>query len=368
MFLTRPFARSRMVIPAVFAALIPMTTAVAQTNRPEIVPSGTVIPVKIKSELSSKTNHPGDRFTAVVRAGRDDAGFPEGTRVEGVVREALPAAEGKPGVLDLDFTRIIFPSGQARTLDGSLVSLDAKSVKRTSDGRLVATTDKGKDRTKFIGIGAGAGLLIGALTKQNTLMSILLGAGAGYAYNELGNKKVGDVNLKADTEFGIRLDRALTFDSTHEPARIYNDDPDFHAKPDDKRYYQRTNPDDREDDRIGIGRMSDDRDVRFGSAKPVLRNDTVLVPMREVARAANFEYTFDTDTKVLRIPSTRTRATVGSRIAIVNGERRRLDVAPEERNGTLYVPLQIVGIAVQGSVYYDKPSKTVVVTTQRRER
>src|SRR5437588_426473 len=83
-----------------------------------------------------------------------------------------------------------------------------------SDGRLVATNDKSKDRTKFIGIGAGAGLLIGALTKQNTLASIFLGAGAGYAANELGNKKPSDVSLKAGTEFGVRLDRQFTFDTT----------------------------------------------------------------------------------------------------------------------------------------------------------
>src|SRR5207249_4763290 len=172
-----------------------------------IIPTGTVIPVKLKSELSSKTSRPGDHFTAVVRSGRDDSGLPDGTRVEGVVREALPSAEGKPGVLDLDFTKIVFPDGQTRSLEASLVSLDAKNVKRTSDGRLVATGKSSSDRTKFIGIGAGAGLLIGALTKQNTLLSILLGAGAGYGYNELGNKKVGNVDLKTDTEFGVRLDR-----------------------------------------------------------------------------------------------------------------------------------------------------------------
>ena len=72
-------------------------------------------------------------------------------------------------------------------------SLSGKAVK-SGDGRLVATGDKSKDRLKFIGIGAGAGLLLGTVTKQNSLLSLLLGAGAGYLYNETGNKpKPGDV-------------------------------------------------------------------------------------------------------------------------------------------------------------------------------
>src|SRR5438874_195791 len=69
-----------------------------------IVPAGTIIPVKLDTTLNSKKNRPGDRFTATVKYGQDDAGLPEGTRVEGTVHEALPSEEGKPGVLDVDFT------------------------------------------------------------------------------------------------------------------------------------------------------------------------------------------------------------------------------------------------------------------------
>src|SRR5205085_417038 len=57
------------------------------------------------------------------------------------------------------------------------------------------------------------GLLIGALTKQNELLSTILGAGGGYLFNELGNKKPGDVNLKQGSTFGVRLDRELAYNS-----------------------------------------------------------------------------------------------------------------------------------------------------------
>jgi len=112
-------------------------------NRHVDLPTGAVIPVKLNQSLSSKTSRPGDKFTATVRYGPDDAGFPEGTRVEGVVTEAIPAGNGKPGSIDMDFRRIVFPNGQTQQLDGSLISLDGKNVKRSSGGHLEATSDKG---------------------------------------------------------------------------------------------------------------------------------------------------------------------------------------------------------------------------------
>jgi len=52
---------------------------------------------------------------------------------------------------------MVFPNGGSQTVTASLFSLNGKDVKR-QDGRLVATGDKGKDRLKWVGIGAGAEL------------------------------------------------------------------------------------------------------------------------------------------------------------------------------------------------------------------
>ena len=132
--------RSRAVmLTAGLAMTFANIAANADTHR-VILPVGTVIPVKLDQSLNSKNNQPGDKFTATVRYGRDDAGMPEGTRVEGVVREALPSGNGKPGVLDVDFRTIVFPGGDRRSIEASLYSLDGKSVK-SSDGRLIATAD-----------------------------------------------------------------------------------------------------------------------------------------------------------------------------------------------------------------------------------
>src|SRR5438067_2002616 len=62
-----------------FAAttLFALTGTTADAARRVVLPSGTVIPVRLDREMSSKTARPGDRFTATVRTGNDDSGMPE---------------------------------------------------------------------------------------------------------------------------------------------------------------------------------------------------------------------------------------------------------------------------------------------------
>jgi hypothetical protein len=181
-------------------------------SRMTTLPAGTVIPVKLDDTLTSNENREGDKFTATVVSGRDDAGLPSGTRIEGVVREAVAASGGKPGVIDVDFRRVIFPGGEARNIDAGVISLDNKSISRNADGYLEAKgRNEGNERLKWVGIGAGAGLLISTLTKGNTLVNTILGAGAGYLYNELQRKGAGNVNLKAGTEMGVKLNSALAY-------------------------------------------------------------------------------------------------------------------------------------------------------------
>jgi hypothetical protein len=177
------------------------------------LPTGTVIPVKLDDSLSSDGSRQGDPFTATIVSGRDDAGLPEGTRIEGVVREAVSASNGKPGVLDLDIRRIVFPNEDTRNVNASVISLNGKNINR-KDGRLTASSSNANnERLKWVGIGAGAGLLISTLTKGNTLVDTLLGAGAGFLYNEVQRKGASNVNLKSGTEFGVRLNRPLAFNA-----------------------------------------------------------------------------------------------------------------------------------------------------------
>ncbi len=174
-----------------------------------VLPAGMVIPVRLDDRLRSDENVAGDRFTATVESGRDDAGLPSGTKFEGVVREAIPSRSGKPGVLDIEFRRIILPDGTSRNIRAGLTSLDGKYVDRDRSGRLTAKGRSSNERLKWVGIGAGAGLLIGTLTKGNQLLDTILGAGAGYLYNEYANKGGRNVDLKAGTELGARVDQRI---------------------------------------------------------------------------------------------------------------------------------------------------------------
>jgi len=331
-------------------------------SRRVVLSPGSVIPVRLDQSLSSKTARVGDRFTATVRYGQDAAGLPEGTRVEGVVREAVSSANGKPGVLDMDFRRMVTPGGQVRTLTGSLIALDARSVQRSESGRMVATADKSKERLKFIGIGAGAGLLVSVLTKGDRLTDTLLGAAAGYLYNEFGNKpKPGNVNLKAGTEFGVRLDRELVF-QTHQP------DTSLAAAQSHKGRDPASLPNDRTADMLtegssaAIGMRINDQNVTFDTDQPFMRNGVSFVPLEPVAKAANFDYSYVPNQKMIRARNGDLRMGIGSRIAVLNGARRRLNAAPEVRNGAVYVPMQFIGLATGGSVHWDASSRTVVLT------
>lgn len=187
------------------------TEAVRPAGRRLVINSGFVIPVRLDQTLNSRDNSPGDTFTATVQNGRDDGGLPDGTKFEGIVREAVPSRNGKPGVLDVDFRHIILPDGTSKLVEASVVSLDGKYVDRNSDGRLIAKSQRGNERLKWVGIGAGAGLLISTVTKGNRLVDTILGAGAGYLFNETQRKGAGDVTVRSGSDLGVRIDQRFAF-------------------------------------------------------------------------------------------------------------------------------------------------------------
>lgn len=177
----------------------------------------TVIPVKLDTELSSNESRQGDKFTASLDATTGVyANLPAGTKVEGRVVTAKKQSEGQPGMLELSFDRLIMPNGESQDISGTLISLNDKGLKKEDDGRLVATGKSKDNRGVYAGYGAGAGLLLGVLSGDNTkgnvtktLLGGLLGLGAGeLERNQRG--KPSNVSLKEGTKFGVRLDEDLT--------------------------------------------------------------------------------------------------------------------------------------------------------------
>jgi hypothetical protein len=279
---------------------------------------------------------------------------------------ARPRRDNDPGVLDLEFRRLKLPSGESFPIEGSLIGLDNKSVRKTSDGKLIATPDHRNNRLTYVGIGAGAGLVIGALTKH-TLEDTVIGGGLGYLFGALekGHSQARDVNLKSGTEIGVRLDQRLTLASYDDRGRIPQGDSTqrYHRAQDgigDNRDNQ-----DRTGDNAGIGVLIGDRNVRFDSnAQPIMSRGVVLVPVRPVLDAMRVSYRYDSTSKVIRATGDQgsMRLRLGSSVAVLgDGSRVRLDAPAQRLNGTIYVPMRFLELATGRNVSYDEGSRTVII-------
>jgi hypothetical protein len=178
------------------------------------IPRGTVVPVRLDRRLSSSADREGDMFSVTVRSSREgDAEFPRGTTLAGTIVGVERAGHGRPGTLDLAFREAMLPDGSNVRIDGSVISLDGRTVTRSREGRLAASAEARKDRQKMIGIGAGAGLIVGKILNGGLIKGGLLGAAAGYVYSERTKDQVqySDVIVDAGTEFGVRLDSDVSF-------------------------------------------------------------------------------------------------------------------------------------------------------------
>jgi len=350
------------------------------TTRQTSLPEGTVLKAELNDRLSSVDSRPGERFRATIRPDQYDTGLPNGTQVEGTVTSVRRASDKEPGTIDVDFTTLRTPDGRTYPITASLTSLDADSVQRNSTGRLEARGRSSKDKSKFIGYGAGAGALIGALSRGNLLTSALLGAAGGYLYGQLTKDKANndgrysDVNLKVGTEFGVRVDRdlvaAMPYDrNTRYDTRNsrYNDqnprysdqNPRFEDRRNNGYTGSRT-----EDIRV----MVNDRDVRFGADKPFMASGRVMVPLASVLESAGYRYNYDSRDREVTVYGSRgdSRLTIGDNYATVDGRRVRLDTPAQRIDGVIYVPAQFLEDATDIRTAWDADQRTLRLTTRSR--
>jgi hypothetical protein len=193
-----------------YNAPIPANDFRATNYRMLSVPSDAVVPVQLDAPLSSRDSRVGDRFTATVVSQRlGDSEFPAGTKLEGIITEAR-ASEGKnPGVLDLKFQNAILPDGTRVPLRGQLTALDQNGVTQRG-GRLVANGARNNnDSLKVIGIGAGAGFILGRVLKTNSTVSTVLGAAGGYLLSRSRNQRAEEARLAQNTT--LEFDCSIQF-------------------------------------------------------------------------------------------------------------------------------------------------------------
>ena len=94
---------------------------------------------------------------------------------------------------------------------------------------------------------------------------------------------------------------------------------------------------------------------------PYVKNDRTMVPMRFIFEALGAEVTWDNENKTAtgKKDETIITMTIGEAEISINGEKKKLDVAPEISNGRTMVPLRAVSEALGADVEWDNETTSV---------
>jgi hypothetical protein len=176
----------------------PVAAAPAPTPEPIVLAAGTVLPVRLRETITTKTAQPEDRVVAVldedVSAGGEVV-LPSGSEVLGTVVTSLRSGRVKGRAhLVVSFDQI--RTGR-RTYDVSMTGFD-----------VTAESSKGKD-AKIAGGAAAAGAIIGAIADggSGAAKGGLIGGAAGGAAVLATRGK--EVELAAGSRYQLKLKKAL---------------------------------------------------------------------------------------------------------------------------------------------------------------
>ena len=169
---------------------------VGRSQNPNEIPVGTEFDVRLANTLSSKTAQVEDRFEATTMVDlRDERGrvlVPSGSTMRGVVSSVNKATRmDRKGSMTVAFDRV--------TINGRSYPIRATVTQALESEGIMGEKEK-------IGIGAGAGAIIGAILggAKGALAGILIGGGGTIAATE--GK---DVELPSGSVLRVRLDSPL---------------------------------------------------------------------------------------------------------------------------------------------------------------
>ena len=171
------------------------------------LPAGTVLPVRITEDLSSKTSQPNDVFHGTIAgdiAGDGVTAIPNGAAIMGRVVDAKDAAHfAGNAMLSLELTQV--------TARGKKVTLVTEAYSQQGAGR-------GKNTAEKAGGGGALGAIIGGLAGggKGAVIGGLAGAAAGTGVNAATRGQ--QVNIPSETLINFRLQSPITVTVTVSPS------------------------------------------------------------------------------------------------------------------------------------------------------
>ncbi len=355
--------RNRVFLGSLLAlTIIPATSFAAKIRLRE----NSVIPVIVDDELSIQDSRAGDRFRAHVDSHLE---VPMGTRLLGRVVGVHEAKGDRKAYMDLEFTDIELPNGDKSRLTAVPVMLSDRHVVRGNDGRFRAVPDEKKKSSTVLG-GALGGFVIGSIFKKQA-EGLILGTIAGIIVAETDKSNNGNIVITRGTRLGALVEKEQTIETDAPDSRKDRVNKLWHLEgPDADRPARRSRPPEEEDNRrtrrddsparIPTADASDaairyeEKHLRFTKdEKPFLQGETLMVPLNSTADQLDLSVSERNKVLYVEDDDSMLKIEKDSKEYRLNGKRGTLDEAIVEKDGKIYVPIQLLAELKSGAVYVD---------------
>lgn len=188
------------------------------------IPAGTVIPVRITDDLSSKTAQPNQSFRASLATDLVADGMvaiPRGASITGRVVDAKDATHFKgSSLLSIELTQI---------------STRSRQIPVVTDAYSREGTARGKNTAMKTGGGAALGAIIGALAGggKGAAIGAVAGGGAGAGVNAVTRGQ--QVEIQPETLINFKLQSPITVTTSHKVGQVRsfddNSNPQLEQRP-----------------------------------------------------------------------------------------------------------------------------------------